>query len=133
MSRTLWCALLVFFCATCMPTTKKAKHSALGACSASDRKKYIHDPNPDYIAGVRRCSRASWAHKEKTTACLQKTFSGLSKSCAECFADMAKCSLNNCKLACALSSTSKKCINCANENCQSDLIECTGVERQDLP
>ncbi|MDD5308531.1 MAG: hypothetical protein PHU25_14510 [Deltaproteobacteria bacterium] len=46
---------------------------------------------------------------------------------------MASCALDNCKLACMLSSTSGGCTSCANTNCQASLIKCTGVARADLP
>jgi len=131
--RLLFSALLILVCMNCSKQTKTNKHSTTNACTEQDRKKYIHDPNPEFITRLRACSRKTWANKKKNLACLHKTFPALSEPCATCFADMAKCSLNNCKLACAVNDKSEGCIKCANKNCQPDLIACTGVKRQDLP
>ena len=104
-----------------------------GACSKADRAEYIHDRNPKFITQLRDCSKETWADKSKNISCLHKIMPSLSNACAGCFADMASCSLANCKLACAFSSTSDGCNHCANSNCQPSLVKCTGVARADLP
>ena len=104
-----------------------------GACSQADRTEYVHDPNLKFINEVRACGKETWANKGENIACIAKVMPSLSKGCAGCFADTASCALANCKIACMFSSTSERCTNCANSNCQASLITCTGVARADLP
>ncbi len=106
--------------------------SVQGACSEKDRLEHIHDDNPRFIDQVKICSRITWAKKPQNVACIVKTLPLLSKKCACCFADMARCSLENCKLACMFRPKSERCVNCAIENCRPALIRCTGVAAADL-
>jgi len=104
-----------------------------GACSKTDREDYVHDANQKFIGQLRACSKETWADKAENIACLTKTMPSLSQGCVRCFASMASCALENCKMACMLSAKSDNCIDCANSNCQASLIRCTGVARADLP
>jgi len=104
-----------------------------GACSQSDRTDYVHDANRKFVSQMRTCSKDTWANNAKNFNCLTKNMPSLSKGCARCFADMASCAKDNCKMACMLDAKSDKCIDCANSNCQASLIQCTGVARADLP
>ena len=112
---------------------EKRVQPSRGACSPEDREAHVHDPNLKFIGQVRACSKETWANKAKNVACLVKALPSLSKGCAGCFADMARCALSNCKAACLFSSTSDRCGRCANSNCQPSLVKCTGVAARDLP
>ena len=104
-----------------------------GACSQEDREDYVHDASQKFTNQLRTCSKDTWANNSKNLACLTANLPSLSKGCARCFADMASCAKDNCKLACMMDSKGGKCINCANANCQASLVKCTGVARADLP
>jgi hypothetical protein len=120
--------------ATEVARTPEAPAAVLeGACSESDREEHVHDANQGFVNHLRDCSKETWADKTKNVSCLTRAFPSLSRGCAGCFANMASCALDNCKMACMLSSTGSGCTKCANENCQASLIRCTGVARADLP
>jgi hypothetical protein len=104
-----------------------------GACSQKDRDDYVHDASPKFTNQLRTCSKDTWAKNAKNFACLTRALPSLSEGCAQCYADMASCAKDNCKMACVMDSKSNKCIGCANANCQASLIKCTGVARADLP
>jgi hypothetical protein len=105
----------------------------LGACSQKDREDYVHDANLKFTNQLRACSKDTWAKNAKNLACLTRTLPSLSQECAQCFANMASCAKDNCKMACIADSKGDKCISCANTNCQASLVKCTGVARADLP
>ena len=104
-----------------------------GACTESDRTDYVHDASRNFVKQLRSCSKETWAKNAKNMACLSVAMPSLSEGCAQCFANMASCARDNCKMACMLDSKSDGCINCANSHCQGDLVRCTGVARADLP
>jgi len=113
---------------------KEAPGDALqGACSQTDRTDHVHDANRKFVDQLRTCSKDTWANNAKNFNCLSRTMPSLSQGCAHCFADMASCAKDNCKMACMFDAKGKDCINCANSNCQASLIKCTGVARADLP
>jgi len=120
------------------PAESAKKQEALGgalqgACSQQDREDYVHDASLKFTNQLRACSKDTWAKNAKNLACLTRTLPSLSRGCAQCYADMASCARDNCKMACMMDSTGNKCIGCANENCQAALVKCTGVARADLP
>ncbi|EGD72515.1 hypothetical protein PTSG_00536 [Salpingoeca rosetta] len=63
--------------------------------------------------------------------CIEKKV-GLSKGCANCWAQEGLCTLKNCILPCT-NPKSKKCAECSEKKCFPACVACSGVPRQYFP
>lgn len=121
------------------PESRVSEHSDVttsalhGACTRADRDQHVHHGNQEFVDQIRECGTETRTVNRKNVACMSEAMPSLSNPCVQCFADMASCTFDHCKLACMVKSTGKKCIDCANSNCQAALVKCSGVARGDLP
>lgn len=96
-------------------------------CNAKDVKLAINPGNHGFAGQMDRCASPSWGK-------------GLSESCVMCFAQMAHCTAQNCKLACMTNHESEKCLQCAESHCRDlqegndfSLETCTGLKAAEMP
>jgi len=118
----------------------QAAAQAERGCNPSDVKQGINAGNHKFPNQMDNCASPSWGNAAKSATCLRKDYPGLSEPCIMCFAQMAHCSAQNCKMACMMNHKSDGCLKCAESNCRDlkggtdfSLETCTGLTAMELP
>lgn len=74
---------------------------------------------------------AAKASKKGFKRCFQSCFrrkTNFSRSCSECFTDLAHCTKKHCWSQCMKGSKNKKCGTCVTSKCRSKFERCSGLE-----
>jgi len=126
MSKVALVALLAFIDATVV---------AGAGCSAADQA-YIHaHKGSDSSSFGQSCAHCGyeaysvWSgfSKPKFDKCLVKK-TGVSETCADCYADDGEYGASNCKWDCSSSWCSNACFECTGDEALAALKRCTGFE-----
>jgi len=65
--------------------------------------------------------------------CFKGHYPKMSDGCVDCFAQLTKCTADNCKADCMMDSAGDACTRCSTENCRDLMWACSGVLHSDLP
>jgi len=110
------------------------------ACNENDVKLGINPHNHKFPSQMDGCASPSWGGIKETGECIKKLYPGLTENCRMCFAKMAHCSAEHCKLACMINHMGDSCLRCSESSCEEhrkdgefSLETCTGLEESQLP
>lgn len=79
-----------------------------------------------------KCATRCLAQYNCANACVKREL-GLTEECSACFASNVVCGASKCMVECISDHSSEECMNCYNEKCHPDLLNCTNVDPSVLP
>merc|ERR1712225_130883 len=109
-------------------TNEKAKAvvgspSVTGACTADDGTK---TKSTKFSCASIACAKKNFFRLDATAKCIAST-SGVTEGCANCFGQVAQCTLKNCAVKCLVDPTAPACVACGHKYCDELGKTCTGL------
>jgi hypothetical protein len=103
---------------------------AVGQCSANDEAVFVNNQN--FSDSVLKFGRDAWGFGSGLIPLLAAANPTMTQSCLKCFGAQIDCGRRHCLIDCALDPYSKKCLGCAEKNCNTDFRKCLGGKAREL-
>lgn len=104
-----------------------------GRCLGDQDKPLMYGANLAFAHDVKDCVEIGLGTADLNTGRLKERRPQMTDGCIDCFAQLTKCTANNCKLACMFDSASAACEYCSIESCHAQMFECSGIPTKDIP
>ena len=94
-------------------------------CSAEEQE--LWNGNREFGDSYSSFSIQAFGNRDTTMELLGGKYPVLSTDCLTCFGEATACGATKCYMVCMVQQWSEKCQTCFRDNCQAQMITCTGV------
>merc|ERR1711907_399229 len=94
-----------------------------GKCTDDDAAK---SNSAAFSCSAITCAKKNFFRLDATATCIAGE-SGITSGCANCFGQVAQCTLKNCAVKCLVDPTSASCQACGHSHCDSLAKSCSGL------
>jgi|GEM_PF-4630086 len=106
-----------------------------GRCLGDEDRPHLYGANLDFAHNVQNCVVTNFfaATADLDKVCLKNKYAHMTDGCIDCFAELTKCTADNCKGACMWDSTGAACEICSTQYCHEKMWNCSGIPSSDIP
>lgn len=104
-------------------------------CLGDEDKMLMYGANLDFAHDVQNCVVTNvWAMTaDLNKVCLKDKHPLMNDGCIDCFAELTKCTADNCKWDCMGDAAGAACEICSTQNCHEKMWNCSGLPSKDIP